>query len=169
MNDEAVQTPETAPEPPVIELPPETTPQPVTEPAGPPVEVISVDELIERLIQEDGEQDEPAGDELAEEQADVPIVDPDPVVVIVEEVVGNLIDVIGDLDRIEAHTRSMDKSLETIQMQVDILEQTVNHPALTTSFADYTVTEALLLFLLLAVFLSACARMLRGGLSWLRS
>lgn len=39
----------------------------------------------------------------------------------------------------------------------------------TTSFADYTVTEALLLFLLLAAFIAACARMLRGGLLWLRS
>ena len=52
---------------------------------------------------------------------------------------------------------------------MELVAQTLDHPALITSFADYTVTEALLLFLMLSVFISACARMLRGGFSWLRS
>ena len=52
---------------------------------------------------------------------------------------------------------------------MELVAQTLDHPALTTSFADYTVTEALLLLLLLCAFISACARMLRGGFSWLRS
>ena len=44
-----------------------------------------------------------------------------------------------------------------------------SHPMLTTPFENYTVTEGLLLLLLLSVFIAACTRMLRGGLSWLRS
>lgn len=148
--------------PPVLELPPDYDPD--AEPSPVPMEVISVDELLERLTQQEGgELEAPAeGDELGEVLAEVPVPEPDPVLIILEQVGGKLIDMIGNLDRIEEYT-------ETIQMQVDIIELIVNHPALTTSFAEYTVTEALLLFLLLAAFIAACARMLRGGLSWLRS
>lgn len=163
MNEELTSA---APEPsdvPVLTLPPDT------EPAAPPMEVISVDELLERLVQNEEQAEDPAeGDEPEEVLAEVPV-DPDPVAIIVEEVAGKLIDMIGNLDRIEEHTEAMDKNLETIQMQTDIIGQAVNHPALTTSFSEYTVTEALLLFLLLSAFIAACARMLRGGLSWLRS
>ena len=58
---------------------------------------------------------------------------------------------------------------EAKEIYLEIVAQTLDHPALTTSFSDYTVTEALLLFLMLSVFISACARMLRGGFLWLRS
>ena len=47
-------------------------------------------------------------------------------------------------------------------------QQTLDHPALTTSFQDYTVTEGLLLLILLAAFAAACIRILKGGFSWLR-
>lgn len=161
MNEEL--TPSTAPEPepvpdptppPVLELPPEE------EPAA-PVEVISVDELLERLTQEEDTELELPPEEVVAGIEDVPV-DPDPVTLILDQVIGKLIDLGIDLGKIEAHTKE-------IQKEVTVVADTVNHPALTTSFAEYTVTEALLLFLLLAAFLSACARMLRGGLSWLRS
>lgn len=42
------------------------------------------------------------------------------------------------------------------------------HPAMTTPFTDYTVTEALLLFCLLFAFAAACVRILKGGFPWLR-
>lgn len=42
-------------------------------------------------------------------------------------------------------------------------------PLLTTSFQDYTVMEGLLLLLFLAAFAAACAKILKGGFSWLRS
>lgn len=42
------------------------------------------------------------------------------------------------------------------------------HPMLTTSFEDYTVTEGLLLLLLLSLFACVCFRLLKGGFSWLR-
>lgn len=164
MNEE--QIPSAAPEPepdptppPVLELPPEGEP-------AIPVEVISVDELLERLAQE--ETTEP---ELPTEEAgvtDVPVA-PDPVAMLIEQLIGKIIEVGIDLGKIETHTKEIEKDTDVIQQQITVVAQAVNHPALTTSFSDYTVTEALLLFLLLAAFLSACARMLRGGLSWLRS
>lgn len=138
--------------PPVLELPPEE------EPAA-PVEVISVDELLERLTQEGDAELELPPEEAG--MADIPV-DPDPVMLILDQVIGKLIDIGIDLGKIERHTKE-------IQNEVTVVAQAVDHPALTTSFADYTVTEALLLLLLLAAFLSACARMLRGGLLWLRS
>lgn len=93
--------------------------------------------------------------------ADVPV-EPDPGMMLIEQLLSRLIDMGIDLGKIETHTKEIEK-------EVTVVAQTLDHPALTTSFADYTVTEALLLFLLLAAFLSACARMLRGGLLWLRS
>lgn len=139
--------------PPVLELPPEE------EPAAEPVEVISVDELLERLTQEENTELELPTEEAG--MADVPVA-ADPYTVLIEQVIGKIVEVGIDLGKIERHTKE-------IQKEVTVVAQAVDHPALTTSFADYTVTEALLLFLLLAAFLSACARMLRGGLLWLRS
>lgn len=150
-------------QPPALELPPDD------EPDAPPVEVISVEELLERLLQEEGTEPEaPPQADPNEALADIPV-EPDPLMLVLDQVIGKLIDVGIDLGNIEAHTRKIEKHTDIIQEQITVMAQAVNHPALTTSFADYTVTEALLLFLLLAAFLSACARMLRGGLSWLRS
>ncbi len=50
---------------------------------------------------------------------------------------------------------------------VESMEQTVNHPMLTTPFQDYTVTEGLLLLLLLCFFIKACMDMVRRAFSWL--
>lgn len=139
--------------PPVLELPP------AEESAADPVEVISVDELLERLTQEENTELELPPEEAG--IADVPVA-ADPYTVLIEQVIGKIVEVGIDLGKIERHTKE-------IQKDVTVVTQAVDHPALTTSFVDYTVTEALLLFLLLAAFLSACARMLRGGLLWLRS
>lgn len=64
---------------------------------------------------------------------------------------------------------TVDVDLAETEDQLSALTEILDHPALTTSFSDYTVTEALLLFLFLVMFLSACARMLKGVFSWLRS
>ena len=56
----------------------------------------------------------------------------------------------------------------SLRQQLERLEQTADHPMLATSFQDYTVTEGLLLALLLSVFISACVKMLKGGFAWLR-
>lgn len=53
-------------------------------------------------------------------------------------------------------------------LQVDeLIAQSAPHPALTTDFSEYTVTEALLLLLLLLGAMRICIRMLKGGFSWL--
>ena len=170
MNDEdVVQTQD-----PVIEVPPGS--DPVPDPAAPPVEVIPVDEFLERLAELLAEQDAAPEDvevlPEAEDPAitidgdvDIDLPAADPATAIVE----HLLDMIIDLGKIEGHLSEIEKDTGEIQLDVMTIAQAVDHPALTTSFADYTVTEALLLFLLLAAFLSACARMLRGGFSWLRS
>ena len=95
-------------------------------------EVISVDELLDRLLTEDMSEETP-------EPIDTP--PPEPV-----EVVG--------MDEVLEH-------LETIQ------EDVTPHPFLSTSFEDYTVTEGLLLLLLLLAFLSFCIKLLKEGFSWL--
>ena len=57
---------------------------------------------------------------------------------------------------------------EGMGADMDSVQQGLDHPAMTTSFQDYTVTEGLLLLLLLGAFVAACARMLKEGFSWLR-
>ena len=57
---------------------------------------------------------------------------------------------------------------EGMSSAMDSVQQVLDHPAMTTSFQDYTVTEGLLLLLLLGAFVAACARMLKEGFSWLR-
>jgi len=52
---------------------------------------------------------------------------------------------------------------------LEIIQQTVNHPLLTTPFQDYTVTEGLLLLLLLCFFIRICMNMVRRAFSWLLS
>lgn len=168
-------TPEPTPDIPVLELPdpvPEPTqdisalePQPTPEPIIPPVEVITVDELVDRITQGGSETEDPGklveGDP-SEALADIPVVEPDPVSLILDQVLGKLVDMVIDLGEIKKDTGKIEENTAAIA-------QTLDHPALTTSFADYTVTEALLLFLFLSAFIAACARMLKGGLSWLRS
>ena len=166
MNDEEViQTQE-----PVIDLPSEAEPQPDPEPTAPSVEVIPVDELLDRLSDllneresDPGELEDPAITIDGDIDIDLPAADP------VTAIVEHLLDMIIDLGKIEGHLDEIEKDTNEIQLDVMTITQTLDHPALTTSFADYTVTEALLLLLLLSVFLSACVRMLRGGFSWLRS
>ena len=159
MTDELLESQE-----PVTEFPSEADPQP--EASLTPVVVVPLEDVIEYLFPEDSESEEPEEPEETVEfidgEVDLPVVEPDPIVGLVEGVVDHLLDMIADLGEIEEH-------LDKIEGYTGSITQTLDHPALTTLFEDYTVTEALLLFLLLFVFISACARMLRGGFSWLRS
>lgn len=107
-------------------------PEPDPEPTQ-PVEVISVDELMERLTAAEAEEPEPT-EEVVEPVEQPPL-----------EIVG----MDGLLSR-----------LETLQLTVD-------HPALETPFEEYTVTEGLLLLLLVLVIVSWCVKMIKGGFSWL--
>lgn len=134
--------------PSVLESPPEG------EPAADPVEVISVDELLERLQGETGESQEtqPSEEVFPADPGDTVAVEIDP---------GTLATLDG-LNNISQELVLISDQLADIQ-----LHQT--RPVLTTSFEDYTVMEGLLLLLLLAAFAAACAKILKGGLSWLKS
>jgi len=140
--------PEPVPEPaPAPEQPPE--PEPAPEPSD-PVTVVSVEELIDRLVQsaEPGEEeanpDEPAPEEPTEEPGE------------------------GDLFLPEVDTGPMEiKGMDKLLEYAETIQLTLDHPALTTSFQDYTVTEGLLLLILLAAFAAACIKILKGGFSWL--
>jgi hypothetical protein len=145
-------TPELSPAPepePLPELPPsEPDPELPSEPEpADPLTVVSVDELIDRLVQ--GSQDEETSEEAPPEETE-----PLP-----EE---------GDLFT-EVDTGPMEiKGMDKLLTYVETIQQTLDHPALTTSFQDYTVTEGLLLLILLAAFAAACIRILKGGFQWLR-
>ena len=56
---------------------------------------------------------------------------------------------------------------ETIRLLETIQTQLTPHPFLTTPFEAYTVTEGLLLLLVLAAFAGCCIKLLRRGFSWL--
>ena len=74
------------------------------------------------------------------------------------------------VDLLDALTgeEGMTDDVDGIQQTVDEIRQALDRPLMTTSFQDYTVTEGLLLLLLLSAFVAACARMLKEGFSWLK-
>lgn len=55
---------------------------------------------------------------------------------------------------------------ETVEVVGEVVQ---DRPFLTTRFEEYSVTEGLLLMLLLFCFISSCVRMLKGGFAWLLS
>ena len=142
----------------IITTTPEPSPDPVPapEPALPaepsdPVTVVSVDELIDRLVQSG--QEEGTTEELPSEETEQLPEDGD-----------QTDDPVMEVDTGPMENKGMDKLLT----YAETIQQTLDHPALTTSFRDYTVTEGLLLLILLAAFAAACVRILKGGFSWLR-
>lgn len=152
-------TPVLEPEPVLTPAPepiPTPAPDPVLEPAPDPspVEVISVDELLERL---QGEADEPQETQPPEE---TPPADPgDTLAVEIDPGTLAVLDSLGDIKR----------ELVLVSDQLADIQLHQTRPVLTTPFEDYTVMEGLLLLLLLAAFAAACAKILKGGLSWLKS
>lgn len=144
---EPVPEPEPAPVP---------DPEPTPMPAAPSMEVVTVEDLLERLTggQDEGKEEEPAEEKEADE---LPGFSLNPAVVYSDTVLVKVID--------------MDKSLDclnTIQGRLNTIQEVTDHPALTTPFEDYTVTEGLLLLLFLSVFVTACVKLLKGGFAWLR-
>ncbi len=105
-----------------------------------PVEVVSVDELVDRLISD------------TEEQTEQETQEPEPVEETVEPVTPSAMEIVG-----------MDQLLENVEM----IQLTVDHPALETPFEEYTVMEGLLLLLFVLVIISWCVKMIKGGFSWL--
>lgn len=54
---------------------------------------------------------------------------------------------------------------EEIEVLAEVVE--VERPFLTTSFEEYTVTEGLLLMILLLAVVMICVKMIKGGFFWL--
>lgn len=142
---------------------PDATPPPVQEPDPPPAREtspsITLDELEQILdqLQTAGEAPEPSEELSAEEAA----LDPGDVMAV--ELDPGTLAIIDAIKYVKEELIQIGDEVTELQLSMD------SHPMLTTPFEHYTVTEGLLLLLLLAAFLSACARMLRGGFSWLRS
>lgn len=122
------------------------------------MEVISVDELIDRLTTGDGETD--ASPEESQEPVEPSPSDPGDTVAVE---IGP--DTLATLDGLS----DISQMLIQISDQLEELQLHQARPVLTTSFEDYTVMEGLLLLLLLAAFAVVCAKILRGGFSWLKS
>lgn len=136
---------------------PESTPEPdpAPEPEDPPapLEVVTVDDLLDRLAGTGEDSTEELPGEL-EPEGEVP--SETPLEVPAMEGLSNA----GEAVRIIG--------MDTVLQQLETIQQAVDHPALTTPFEDYTVTEGLLLLLFLSVFVTACVKMLKGGFAWLR-
>lgn len=65
-----------------------------------------------------------------------------------------------DLSRIET-------ALAGISSQLSDVLGSINHPAMTTPFEYYSVTEAALVLLMVLETIKLCIRMIKGGFSWL--
>lgn len=148
-------TPEPSPDPAPAPEPEPILPASDPTPEAPPVDVVSVDELIDRLVQSTQEGEESGDDpETLTAEADVIPGEGD---VVVDDVVPGLISDVVDI------LLGIRKGMENVES----IEHVVNHPALTTPFQEYTVTEGLLLLLLLFFFLKSCMNMVRRAFSWL--
>lgn len=145
---------------PVVDSAPVDPAPAVTEPPEPetpaqPVEVVSVDELLDRLTNtgEDSETGE-APEEGAEPEDGMDTEE--------DTETG---DVPGDpVEVAETGPSDADTALELLEV---IQKDVSPHPFLTTGFTDYTVTEGLLLMALLLAVISLCVKMLKEGFSWL--
>lgn len=145
--------PAPAPEPePAPALPPEPEPE---APAA-PVEVITVDDLLDRITSGD-QSGEGTGDGEEEtppqEEEETPLPGDSGEAPPAGESLEGPIEVVG---------------METVLKRLETLQGVADHPMMEPPFEDYTVTEGLLLLLLLSVFLSVCAKLLKGGFAWLR-
>ncbi len=64
-------------------------------------------------------------------------------------------------------TSGIEMRLDDLRTFLEECREEAVHPALETPFEEYTVSETLLLLLLLAVVGSWLVRLVKGGLSWL--
>lgn len=118
------------------------------EPPSQFMEVISVDELLDRLTTGEVDTAETPEVDIGEEAVDGTET----------EESGLTVETIG-----ESGPSNADTALELLE----VIQKDVDHSFLSTDFADYTVTEGLLLMALLLFVISLCIKMLKEGFSWL--
>ena len=157
--------PDVTPEP---EFTPEPEPEPVVSDAplseqapaaSDPIEVISVGDLLD-ILQSAGQA---SAEELPAEELPADETTADPGDVLAVELDPATLALLDAVKGIKTELIQISDQVAEIQLASD------GKPLLTTSFEDYSVSEGLLLLLLLSLFLSACYKILRGGLQWLRS
>lgn len=113
----------------------------------PPVHVVSVDELLARLAELEEPVEEPEAVAVVEPAEEEPTI----------------------AEQFFAAALDDSSGADTVQLLTEIREAVQEHPFLTTEFSDYTVTEGLLLSILLCLIVGFCIKMIRGGFSWLLS
>lgn len=116
--------------------------EPVADPA--PVQVVSVDELVGRLVQS-GEPAEGAGEGEPEEPS---LADQWYTASLADSRIGDVI-------------------TEIREVKYMLRDEFAAHDLLSTKFEDYTVTEGLLLSILLCLVINRCIKMLKGAFAWL--
>lgn len=119
---------------------------------SPSIQVVSVDDLIDRLTS--GDKSVEPTDEDLREQAEA---------VALEEQA-----LLMEQARMEEEAEELGQWRSMVLTELTTIRQDlVDHPLMTTHFSDYTVTEGLLLLLVLGGLLHMCIRMIKGGFSWL--
>lgn len=140
LDPEPASEPEPAPAP-----EPELTPEP--EAPAAPVEVITVEDLLDRITGEtgeDGETEEPSQETEGDAGTEAPVES------------GEALPAEGGLEG-PIEVVGMDKLLEYTGM----IQETLDHPLMTTPFEDYTVTEGLLLLIFVILLLNFFLDLLR--------
>lgn len=126
---------------------PEPAPEPEPEAPAAPVEVITVEDLLDRITGETGENGE-TEESSQETEGDVPAEAP------AES--GEVLPAEGGLEG-PIEVVGMDKLLE----YTGTIQETLDHPLMTTPFEDYTVTEGLLLLVFVVLLLDFFLNLLR--------
>jgi len=70
----------------------------------------------------------------------------------------------GDVLAAEDLTPAVDPVADTVEIVAEVVQ---DRPFLTTDFEEYSVSEGLLLMLLLALFVMAIVKIVKGGFYWL--
>lgn len=160
MDEDILETPETSeeiftpldPEPTPDPAPapdPEPTPDPAPEPEAPaaPVEVITVEDLLDRITGEtggDGETEEPPQEAEGDAGTEAPVESGEALPV--EGTLEGPIEVVG---------------MDTVLKRLETIQGVVDHPMMETPFEDYTVTEGLLLLIFVILLLDFFLDILR--------
>lgn len=152
MESTVLDTSGNGPAPVVDSAPVDTSASSVTEEQTAPaqsMEVISVDELLGRLtVGDEAEEHVPASEDEADTEESP--------------------EAGGTESTVEYEGYTAPSDADTALELLEIIQKDVSpHPFLATNFADYTVTEGLLLMALLLAVISLCVKMLKEGFSWL--
>lgn len=140
-----------------------------------PLEVVPVEDVLERMTAQSGESQAVASQTVQAASvrsspaavAGGEIAVPGAEEIIVAELLQSLLSYFQEDDN-DLLTSIRDNTADIKTKVTEIAEHTAVRPLLETSFEEYTVTEGLLLILILwLAVIQPCIKMLKGGFSWL--